>query len=62
MLFSSAYATVMGILPQLITDKTAVISDALNHSCIINAIALGRPAEKRIYPHLDLGRARAPSR
>ena len=54
MLFSSAYATVMGVLPQLITDKTAVISDALNHSCIINAIALARPAEKRIYRHLDL--------
>src|ERR1700704_3356090 len=28
MLFSSAYATVMGVLPQLITDRTAVISDA----------------------------------
>jgi glycine C-acetyltransferase len=54
MLFSSAYATVMGVLPQLVTDKTAVISDALNHSCIINAIALARPAEKRIYRHLDL--------
>jgi glycine C-acetyltransferase len=55
MLFSSAYATVMGSLPPLITDKTAVISDELNHNCIINAIALARPAEKRIYRHLDLG-------
>jgi glycine C-acetyltransferase len=54
MLFSSAYATVMGILPPLITDRTAVISDELNHNCIINAIALARPAEKRIYPHLDI--------
>jgi glycine C-acetyltransferase len=54
MLFSSAYATVMGTLPPLITDKTAVISDALNHNCIINAVALGKPAEKRIYRHLDL--------
>jgi len=54
MLFSSAYATVMGLLPQLITDRTAVISDELNHNCIINAIALGRPAEKRIWKHLDL--------
>jgi glycine C-acetyltransferase len=55
MLFSSAYATVMGTLTPLITDKTAVISDALNHNCIINAIALARPAEKHIYPHLDMG-------
>ncbi|MGI9403090.1 MAG: aminotransferase class I/II-fold pyridoxal phosphate-dependent enzyme [Hyphomicrobium sp.] len=54
MLFSSAYAAVMGVLPQLITDKTAVISDALNHNCIINAIALALPAVKLIYQHLDL--------
>jgi glycine C-acetyltransferase len=54
MLFSSAYATIMGVLPALISDKTAVISDALNHNCIINAIALARPAQKRIYRHLDL--------
>jgi glycine C-acetyltransferase len=54
MLFSSAYATVMGVLSPLITDKTAVISDALNHSCIINAIALARPAERHVYRHLDL--------
>jgi len=55
MLFSSAYATVMGIIPPLVTDKTAVISDALNHNCIINAIALARPAQKHIYKHLDMG-------
>jgi glycine C-acetyltransferase len=54
MLFSSAYATIMGSLPPLIHDKTAVISDALNHNCIINAIALARPAEKHIYKHLDM--------
>jgi len=55
MLFSSAYATVMGIIPPLVTDKTAVISDELNHNCIINAIALARPAQKHIYKHLDMG-------
>jgi glycine C-acetyltransferase len=55
MLFSSAYATMMGILPPLVSDKTAVISDELNHNCIINAIALARPGEKHIYRHLDMG-------
>lgn len=55
MLFSSAYAAVMGLIPPLVTDKTAIISDELNHNCIINAIALARPAEKRIYRHLDMG-------
>ena len=54
MLFSSAYATVMGILPPLITGNTAVISDELNHNCIINAIALARPGGKHIYRHLDM--------
>jgi glycine C-acetyltransferase len=54
MIFSSAYATVMGTLVPLITPETAVISDALNHNCIINAVRLGNPKEKHIYPHLDL--------
>lgn len=54
MLFSSAYAAVMGLIPALVTDKTAVISDELNHNSIVNAIALARPAEKRIYKHLDI--------
>ncbi|HYA79813.1 MAG TPA: aminotransferase class I/II-fold pyridoxal phosphate-dependent enzyme [Methylocystis sp.] len=55
MLFSSAYAAVMGLILPLVGDKTAVISDELNHSCIINAIALARPAEKHVYRHLDMG-------
>lgn len=54
MLMSSAYATVMGVLPQLISDRTVVISDALNHNCIINAVRLAKPAYKAIYPHGDL--------
>ena len=54
-LFSSAYAAMMGMIPPLVTDKTAVISDELNHNCIINAVALARPAEKHIYKHLDMG-------
>jgi glycine C-acetyltransferase len=54
MAFSSAYATVMGVLSSLITTETAVISDALNHNSIINAIRLARPRERHVYPHLDL--------
>ncbi|HUE76745.1 MAG TPA: aminotransferase class I/II-fold pyridoxal phosphate-dependent enzyme [Longimicrobiales bacterium] len=54
MIFSSAYATVMGILTPLITEETAVVSDALNHNCIINAMRLARPATKAVYPHKDL--------
>lgn len=54
MIFSSAYATVMGVLTPLISDQTAVISDALNHNSIINALRLARPLEKHVYDHLDL--------
>jgi len=59
MLFSSAYATVMGTLPPLISDETAVISDELNHNCIINAVRLARPKEKYVYRHLDLSELEA---
>jgi glycine C-acetyltransferase len=59
MVYSSAYAAVMGVLPPLITPETAVISDELNHNCIINAIRLARPARKRVYRHLDLGELEA---
>ena len=54
MIFSSAYATMMGILTPLITEETVVISDELNHNCIINAIRLARPASKAVYAHNDL--------
>ena len=55
MIFSSAYATIMGVLVPLIDGETAVISDALNHNCIINAMRLARPKVKSVYPHLDMG-------
>jgi glycine C-acetyltransferase len=54
MIYSSAYAAVMGVLPPLISAATAVISDELNHNCIINAVRLSRPLEKHVYPHLDM--------
>ena len=54
MIFSSAYASVMGVLTPLITAETAVISDALNHNSIINALRLSRPRRKEIYRHLDM--------
>jgi len=53
MLFSAAYATMMGVLPQFISQDTLVVSDALNHNCIINAIRLSKPAKKAVYAHLD---------
>ena len=54
MLFSAAYATMMGILPLFISEDTLVVSDALNHSCIINAIRLSLPAKKEVYAHTNI--------
>lgn len=54
MLFSAAYATVIGVLPALIDNQTLVISDELNHNCIINAMRLAKPAQKAVCPHADV--------
>jgi glycine C-acetyltransferase len=54
MIFSSAYAAIMGTISPLITRDTVVISDELNHNCIINAVRLSRPQDKVVYPHLDM--------
>jgi glycine C-acetyltransferase len=54
MIFSSAYSTIMGIVVPLISNDTIVISDELNHNCIINAIRLSRPADKAVYKHLNM--------
>ena len=54
MIFSSAYAAVVSALVSLTDKSTFVVSDELNHNCIINAIRMSRPAGKAIYPHLDL--------
>jgi glycine C-acetyltransferase len=54
MLFSSAYATVVSVLVPLITPETVVISDELNHNCIINGIKMARPLDKAIYRHNDV--------
>jgi glycine C-acetyltransferase len=54
MIFSSAYATIVSTLVPLVTAETVLISDELNHNCIINAMRLARPLDKAVYPHLDM--------
>jgi glycine C-acetyltransferase len=51
MIFSSAYATIVSTIVPLITPDTALISDELNHNCIINAMRLARPKDKFVYKH-----------
>jgi glycine C-acetyltransferase len=55
MVFSSAYASVVSTIVPLVTPETVLISDELNHNCIINAMRLARPAGKDVYKHLELG-------
>jgi len=54
MIFSSAYVTSLSVLFPLITKDTVLISDELNHNCIIIAIRLSRPSAKGIYKHNDM--------
>ncbi len=54
MIFSSAYATVVSTIVPLVTPDTVLISDELNHNCIINAMRLARPAGKAVYAHNDV--------
>ena len=54
MIFSSAYVTSMGVILPLTNDETIIISDELNHNCIIQGIRLSRPAGKAIYKHNDV--------
>jgi glycine C-acetyltransferase len=59
MIFSSAYATVVSTISSLVTPDTVLVSDELNHNCIINAMRLSRPAGKAIYAHNDMGQLEA---
>lgn len=54
MIMSAAYATMMGVLPQFISEETLVVSDVLNHNCIINAIRLSHSVRKEVYAHADI--------
>jgi glycine C-acetyltransferase len=54
MIYSAAYATMIGVFAAMTSKETIIISDELNHNCIINAIRLSRPLEKKIYKHNDM--------
>jgi glycine C-acetyltransferase len=54
MITSSAYTSVLGVISSLATPETIIVSDELNHNCIINAMKLARPKDKKIFKHLDL--------
>lgn len=53
-IYSSAYSAMGGIIRPLTSDETLILSDELNHNCIINGIRMAKPKGKDIYPHLDM--------
>ena len=59
MAFSSAYATIVSTIVPLVTRDTVLISDELNHNCIINAMRLARPFDKAVYAHNDVAQLEA---
>lgn len=55
MIFSSAYGTILSTITPMVSEETVLVSDELNHNCIINAMRLARPAGKAIYGHNEVG-------
>ncbi|MCK4834987.1 MAG: aminotransferase class I/II-fold pyridoxal phosphate-dependent enzyme [Candidatus Aminicenantes bacterium] len=54
MIFSCAYATMIGVFNSMTSKETIIISDELNHNCIINAIRLSRPKDKKLFKHNNM--------
>ena len=53
-LMGAAYTAVMGALVSLSTPETVLISDELNHNCIVNGMKLAPSKARKVYPHLDV--------
>ena len=54
MIFSCAYTAMIGVFNALTSKETIIVSDELNHNCIINAMKLSRPKAKKIYKHNNM--------
>jgi glycine C-acetyltransferase len=55
--FQSGFTCNTGVIPILAPEGAVIVSDALNHASIIDGIRLTK-AERRIFPHADIGALR----
>ncbi len=46
------------VVPSLTDETTVILSDALNHASIVDAVRLSKPARKIVYAHSDLDELR----
>ncbi len=53
--FVSCWDANAAAITTLADEQTVVLSDALNHASIIDAVRLSRAGRKLVYPHVDLG-------
>lgn len=54
LVFQSGFSASQAAITSLMEAGDAVISDALNHACIIDGMRLLRDVDKVIYPHSDM--------
>ena len=54
MVAGSAYTAVAGVLFSFSTPETVLVSDELNHNCIVNGMKLAPHKARKVYGHLDL--------
>jgi len=52
LLFTSGYSCALGVIPALVGENDLVLSDGLNHACLIDACRLSR-ATVRVFDHND---------
>lgn len=52
--FVSCWDANAAAIATLADERTAVLSDALNHASIIDAVRVSRAGRKVVYPHVDL--------
>ncbi len=55
--FQSGFTANTGVIPILAPEGAVIVSDALNHASIIDGIRLTK-AERRVFPHSDMGALR----